>query len=224
MRPSYNEMKDQALNALSPKWGNAILATLIIFILTGIVGNIPLLEYSFGEPPIDSKISLLSILISGALSLGMAGFYLNLSRLNEVQFASIFDGFKRYFHALAASILMGLIIMGGFILLIVPGIIAAIALSQTYNIMHDNPEMGPVDAMKKSHEIMNGYKWDYFVFNLSFIGWALLCILTFGLGLLLLIPYISTANAVYYNYIIGNHTSVHTDRDSSFIDIEYKEL
>lgn len=45
---------------------------------------------------------------------------------------------------------------------------------------------------------MDGYKWRYFLLNLSFIGWGILCIFTLGIGLLWLIPYINTSLAEFY--------------------------
>ena len=45
---------------------------------------------------------------------------------------------------------------------------------------------------------MKGYKWDYFVFSLSFIGWYFLCVLTLGILFIWLIPYCNTAFAIYY--------------------------
>jgi uncharacterized membrane protein len=72
--------------------------------------------------------------------------------------------------------------------------------------MHDEPQISAVDAMKKSWEIMKGHKGDYFIFNLSFIGWAFLCILTVGIGFLFLIPYINASNAKFYDEITGRGT------------------
>lgn len=37
-----------------------------------------------------------------------------------------------------------------------------------------------------------------FLLDLSFIGWALLTILTFGIGVLFLEPYVSASRAAFY--------------------------
>jgi len=47
-------------------------------------------------------------------------------------------------------------------------------------------------------ELMNGNKWAAFVLDLSFIGWAILCCFTFGIGYLWLIPYIQLAQCEFY--------------------------
>jgi uncharacterized membrane protein len=44
---------------------------------------------------------------------------------------------------------------------------------------------------------------DLFLLSLSFIGWALLCILTLGIGFLWLIPYINVSVAKFYQDIKG---------------------
>ena len=49
--------------------------------------------------------------------------------------------------------------------------------------------------MKESKNLMKGYKLDLFLLWLSFIGWALLAILTLGIGFLWLSPYVSTTTA-----------------------------
>jgi len=46
--------------------------------------------------------------------------------------------------------------------------------------------------------MMQGYKNDYFLLQLSFIGWGILCSLTLGIGFLWLTPYIKTGNAIFY--------------------------
>jgi uncharacterized membrane protein len=185
MRPTFDEIKNEALRKLDKKWGNAVLAILVVGIISAIASIIP-----FG-----------ALATAGPFALGMAIYFIKISRDESVDLNNIFDGFKNFGNAIGAYILILIVVFIGFILLIVPGIIAALALSQTYRIMKDNPTMGITEAMQKSHEMMKGHRGDYFLFNLSFIGWAFLCIFT--LGFLILAPYVSTSNAIYYNYLVG---------------------
>ena len=53
-------------------------------------------------------------------------------------------------------------------------------------------------ALKLSAKMMKGHLWQFFLLNLSFIGWVLLALLTFGIGMLWLNPYIYTTWAHYY--------------------------
>ena len=53
-------------------------------------------------------------------------------------------------------------------------------------------------VMDKSTKMMDGHKWEFFVFELSFIGWYFLCGLTFGIAAIWAVPYIQVAHALYY--------------------------
>ena len=113
-------------------------------------------------------------------------------------------GFKNFGNALGTYILMGIIVFVFMLLLIIPGIIRAIAYSQTMYILAKNPSISAMDALKKSRSMMDGHKLDYFILNLSFIGWGLLCILTLGIGFLWLIPYIRISLAHFHNELAGD--------------------
>ncbi len=84
------------------------------------------------------------------------------------------------------------------LLLVIPGIIKAIAYSQTFYILAEDPTISSEAAINKSMAMMDGHKMDYFVLMLSFIGWALLSILTLGIGFLFLMPYIQVTSANFY--------------------------
>lgn len=48
-------------------------------------------------------------------------------------------------------------------------------------LLAENPQMNRKEAFEKSRQMMKGNKWAAFVLDLSFIGWSLLGIITFGL-------------------------------------------
>jgi uncharacterized membrane protein len=94
------------------------------------------------------------------------------------------------------------------LLLIIPGIIMAIAYSQTFYIIADDKNITPMDAIRKSVRLMNGYKGKYFLFCLRFLGWAILCLFTLGIGFLFLIPYMRVCFAKFYEDIKDREISV----------------
>lgn len=47
-------------------------------------------------------------------------------------------------------------------------------------IVAENPDIKPREAIKLSREMMNGHKMECFIMDLSFLGWILLGIVTFG--------------------------------------------
>jgi len=91
-----------------------------------------------------------------------------------------------------------------FLLLFVPGVIKSIAYSQTFYLLKDHPEYSTFEAITESRKRMVGLKWKYFLLCLSFIGWGLLSIITFGIGLLWLMPYMSTTFSAFYDNHIAD--------------------
>lgn len=65
---------------------------------------------------------------------------------------------------------------------------------------------------------MNGKKLDYFILNLSFIGWILLGALTFGILYFWIFPYIFTAQAEFYRDIINESDNKQMYDDGKPID------
>lgn len=70
--------------------------------------------------------------------------------------------------------------------------------------MSENPEISAKEAMEMSMKMMDGNKFRLFCLRLSFIGWMLLGILTFGIGFLWIIPYMNAATAAFYDEVSRN--------------------
>ena len=68
-------------------------------------------------------------------------------------------------------------------------------------ILINNPEKGIRECIAESVRMMKGHCTEYFMFNLSFLGWILLSPLTFFLMLLWLIPYMMQSTALFFKYI-----------------------
>ena len=183
------ELMAEARESLSGNWGLAIATFLVYGIIISIFQVIPTVG------------SVLALFIAGPMLVGVSMFSLSLSRGENARLEQIFEGFKNYGTVLGAYLLMVLFIFLWMLLLIIPGIIAAIAYSQTFYILAEDDAISSMDALKKSKEMMDGYKWKYFCLGLRFIGWALLCILTLGIGFLWLSPYIQISYAKFYEDI-----------------------
>jgi uncharacterized membrane protein len=80
-----------------------------------------------------------------------------------------------------------------------------------FYIMEENPSIGIMDAISESKEMMRGNKFRLFCLGLSFIGWVLLCVITFGIGFLWLGPYANAAFAAFYLDISGNNKLNYVD-------------
>ena len=129
---------------------------------------------------IGSVASSLSLLIVGPLNVGLTRAHIDASKEKEVTVPTYFSGFKNYGITLAAGLLVEVFTFLWSLLLIVPGIIKGLSYSLTFYILAVDDKIGPNEARKLSMQMMKGYKGQLFVLYLSFFGWALLSILTFG--------------------------------------------
>lgn len=183
---SNAEIRVQAREQLRGNWGKAILACIIYVVINGVINSIPIVG------------PIASLFLTGAFTLGQCYFFLRLVRQREVAIEDIFSGFKQYSRSLILCLLTGIFVLLWSLLLIVPGIVASMRYSMAYYILRDHPEMGGLEAINRSKEMMYGHKGRLFMLGLSFIGWALLCILTVGIGFLWLVPYIQASIANFY--------------------------
>lgn len=77
----------------------------------------------------------------------------------------------------------------------------ALLYALAYNIGYDNPELSSKACVLKSEALMKGNRGNYFLLELSFIGWAILACFTFGIGFLWLFPYMQVALVCFYEKI-----------------------
>jgi len=212
---NFRVIKEEAKDAL---FGNRFMVFLAILVASGI-------QYAASILLRDTPyLSLIATYLFIPLSGGLFLVCKNVIKKGEVNINLLFDCYKDLNHALkliGVAILTGIIVFVGIILLVIPGIIFAYQYSQAINVMAENPEMGVWEAMTKSKELMIGYKFDYFVFGLSFIGHIILIIITFGLYGIYIIPYIQTAMANYYLHLKGEPVENTTDSDRLVGDYEY---
>jgi len=119
------------------------------------------------------------------------------------EFKDLFRFASDYVRIFVVNLLQTIFVALWALLLIVPGIIKGFAYALVSFLLADEKykDLGYMDVLKKSEEMMNGHKMDLFVFELSFIGWWLLAGLTFGILLIWLLPYYSTAKYKFLNDI-----------------------
>ncbi|PWW05073.1 uncharacterized protein DUF975 [Paenibacillus cellulosilyticus] len=196
MNVSYSEFRRRARESLRGQWGKSVGAILLASIPSFILAFLGLFSHTL-------KVAgdIMSYVIAGMIALGTAAFFLGISRHQKPPAKSIYQGFNNPGKAFLLYILMAIFICLWTLLLIIPGIIAAYRYSQAYYILTDNPNISPLEAIRRSKEMMVGHKWRLFVLQLTFIGWALLCILTLGIGYLWLGAYISVASAHFYDEV-----------------------
>lgn len=179
---------------LSNIWIIAVLTMLVANIIIGVV-----------------SLSTVGIIVLGHFSVGLAMWSLDVAKGNEPRLERIFDGFKSFVNPLVAYILMSVLVGAGIVFLIIPGIIIALGLSQTFFIIAENPETDGIKALQQSWNLMKGHKTTYFMLCLRYLLLGILCVLTLGFGFLLLAPYIQVTNANFYLEIRGNKKDTFDD-------------
>lgn len=207
----------RALKSLTGKWGIAIGAWFVFFILTDFQ-----LGWEWqGNDDGDYKASLkiIALLIGGPLSLGYTTLILLISRNKKPDFATFFSGFKRFGISLATYLLISIFTILWFLLFIFPGFIALLRYSQTFYILSEDENIGPLEAISKSKEMMVGNKWKLFCLYCRFFGWLVLCIITLGLAGLYVGPYLSQSCANFYNDLINDKKREKTDFDAKLQEI-----
>ena len=144
---------------------------------------------------------LLRIFFTNVLTVGAAEFFLDCRYDDPVSLKTMFAGFKgeNYIHTVHILFVRDLYVLLWSCLLIVPGIIKALEYAMVDFILAEMPEVDHKKALMISRKLMEGYKWQYFVLELSFIAWYLLDLLTLGvLDKLWVQPYRNHTRAGFY--------------------------
>ena len=181
---TYSEYKTAARAALNGNWGMAAVTDLVYSVITGATVGFPGLGYFFITLP-------LTVGFAGSFRMLLAGN----TRLVDNMFEISID---EYLHQTATMALRSIYTFLWSLLLIVPGIIKALSYSMVPYILRDRPELSADETIDLSVKMMDGHKTELFGLYLSFAGWFILCLFTFGIGFLFLTPYVRTTVADFY--------------------------
>ena len=189
--PNNGSVMTTARNALRGNWLLATMSAFIFFLV------------SMGSSLIPSIGPLIQVVVGGPLGIGWALFALKILRKEEISLSVIFMGFNGnyLFLSMAVAVLSVLFIFLWSILLLIPGIIAAMSYSMVHFVIVDNDFSSPLEALSKSKTIMLGHKWKLFTLMLVFLALSLVCIFTLGIGFLFLYPFIMVTMAAFYEAI-----------------------
>ena len=195
-KTSNSAITAHARSALSGNWGLAVGVNLVYLLL--IIG------LSIGDGvlcrlllPKEYSIGIFQWIFSGALMVGLSSFFISISH-ERPEFSRLFDGFNRFGRSFGAYFMYNLFIILWMLLLIVPGIIKTFSYAMTFYILADDSDVGVLDAITRSREMMDGNKVKYWCLCWRFLGWVLLSFLTCGIGFLWLCPYMNTAFSAFY--------------------------
>jgi uncharacterized membrane protein len=223
------DFKTEALNALNGRWGLAVGGGLLASLLGGGLdqGSGSGFSNAFNSSRYTKDIDELSpafiitfaivaciilivtlvlSFIGSAVQLGYIQFNMNyLDQRKNPSINDLFCRFKIIWKAFGLQLVMGIFIFLWSLLLIVPGIIAAFSYAMAPYILSQNPDIGIMEAINRSKEMMHGNRWRLFCLQISFIGWGILALFTCCIGYLWLTPYIAVSTTAFYNEISGNN-------------------
>lgn len=165
-----------------------------------------------------SMIPVASLIITPVLSLATIHVYLKLAKGTKPEIGELFGHFDQLLPAIKVYLLNYLYVVLWSLLLIVPGIIKGYAYSQCMYILAENPNIGAREALKKSEQMMNGHKMEYFVLCLSFMGWLILGAFTFGILYVWVLPYMQATMTNFYNSI----KPVYASDENTYVDDAYE--
>lgn len=147
-------------------------------------------------------IQIASVVLSMIIAMGLIKICLRFCDGEKGEFSDLFSCYPLFLDYLIGSIIYGLIVTVGLILLIIPGIIWAIQF-RFYSYLIIDRGLGPIDALKKSSEITKGVKWDLFVFGIVLWVINLLGLLCLVVGLFATIPTTIVAIAFVYRKLLA---------------------
>ncbi|MEG2457284.1 MAG: DUF975 family protein [Bacilli bacterium] len=136
-------------------------------------------------------------LVVTPITVGICAYTLAIIRKKPFSLKLVFSEYKNVVIIVLTSILVFVFTFLWTLLLVVPGIIASLSYSLVYYLLADK-DKGGTDTISKSKYMMKGYKGNYLLFNLSFIPWILLVIITFGIASIYVVPYMNVSQALYY--------------------------
>jgi uncharacterized membrane protein len=185
---SAKDLRVQSWNRLKGTYWMVLVVTLIVGAVMG------------------SNVAAVGLILSGPVLVGQASYLLDLWRTDSKgdRFEILVNGFKdNVANNIVAFILRSIFVFLWTLLFVIPGIIKALAYSQTFYLLADHPELSATEAIQKSQDLMRGHKGRLFWLNLSFIGWYLLGALALGVGTIFVIPYHQMALANFYVELTG---------------------
>lgn len=183
MLKQNSELRAEARVALTDKWVMGAVTTLVFGAVSGAASYIPVVG---------------TILVALPMMYGYSIVLLSVMRGGEMNIGGLFDGFNDFGRIVGTKLLQVIYTFLWTLLLVIPGIIKNYSYAMTDFILKDQPELANNAAIEKSMAMMDGNKMKLFLLDLSFIGWAILCLFTFGIGFLFLQPYVQSAHAAFY--------------------------
>jgi len=178
-----------AWDAFKPHWQMAVGVTAVFFLMQMGIGMVAGL---FPAKPEQGALlwlvgTIVTFVLSSLSSIGMLSFALRMHDAPEEVLVGDLWNPSPLWRYIGASLFSGVIVMVGFVLLVVPGIIAMLMLMFATLLVIDRT-LSPVAALKESARITTGYRWQLLWLVILVALLNLLGALAFMVGLLITVP------------------------------------
>ncbi len=146
---------------------------------------------------------VLKIAVFAPLEVGCQRFFIVNRFQEKAQINNIAYGFKsNWKNIVKVMFFKNLYLFLWSLLCIIPGIVKGYSYRLVPYLLAENPDMTADEAITLSRQMMNGQKMNAFAYDLSFIGWALLSVLTCGILYIFYVgPYKKCSDAELYTAI-----------------------
>lgn len=135
--------------------------------------------------------NLLSAVISCFFALGYIKNIFQALDGDEPQLSAYRQQARKIITYFVANFLLGIIFLVGLVLLIIPGIYLSLRLQFATAFIVEE-DTGIIESLKRSWEITRGQEMSLFLLMLATIGFLLLGLIVFGIGIFVAAPYAYT--------------------------------
>jgi uncharacterized membrane protein len=228
MRDNFT-YREEAKSKLIGKYGPVILTILVISIIIGIpqgfasqyhaVYEIDSVTFRLvlvdpGTPSLVNFFNLISFVFSAIGGYTLVNMFIKIANDATPNIESqLLVGIKEnptrtVVHTFIVSVFVTL----WAILVVIPGIMAAYKYSMGIYLLNKESKLSAYEALEKSKKYMMGNRMQLFQLDLSYFGWYLLGIFTFGILWFWIYPKHNMARVLFYNdlYLANNPIAVNT--------------
>ncbi|MDE5561360.1 MAG: DUF975 family protein [Bacteroidaceae bacterium] len=199
-----SEIRSLACTDLKGRWLEAAMLTFVYMLIaacfSSVIGGVLDLVIHKG---VGSIVSIL--LLPMGWGYAMTFVFNRRGDSNAFGLGHLIDGYKDFERIFMTLLLQLVYTFLWTLLLVVPGIIKRLSYAMTSYILLDNPELKGNAAIERSMAMMCGHKMQLFWLYLTFIGWAILCIFSFGIGYFWLCPYMQASMVRFYEQVKGEY-------------------
>ena len=217
-----SDIKRYAKQTMSTNMGQSRLIMFLYVLISGLVGSLSSIFSNFGDigaiiGAIASAIATLFVTLP--MTFGLYRFFIyNQPGLSATEtLFSTPDKLKQS----GKFMLLTLQIWLWSLLLVIPGIIKVFQYAMVPFIIADNPYTDLKSAKQMSKEMMQGHKMQYFLLNLSLIGWWMLASITFTVaGFLYVYPYAAQVNTTFYNGLKNGSSQADINNPRTYVNVQ----